>query len=88
MRTPINVLGDTGILAYANATNYPNVKEGDVIELVEEDVEYMDLAHREQYGTTAVVDRIMGTDMMVKIVTPCIVYADVDLSLSDSYFNN
>ena len=77
MRTPINTLGDTGILAYANVTNYPNVKPGDVIELVEEDAAYMDPTHRDQYGTTAVVDRMLGTDMMVKIVAPCIVYADV-----------
>ena len=87
MRTPINTLCDSGILAYANTTNYPNVKPGDIIELVEEDAALMEPIHRKQHGTTAVVDRMLGTDMIVKIVVPCTVYADVDLSLSDSYFN-
>ena len=87
MKTPINTLCDTGILAYANAVNYPNVKPRDVIELVEEDATLMDPIHREQYGTTAVVDCMLGTDMIVKIVTPCTVYVNDDPSLSDSYFN-
>lgn len=75
MKKEFKALSDTGIIAYANATNYPGVKEGDVIELVEKDATYMDQIHREQYGTTAVVDHMLGTDMIVKIVVPCTLYA-------------
>ena len=87
MRKEFKALGFTGIVAYANAANYHGVKEGDVIELVEEDAALMDSAHREQYGTTAVVDRMLGTDMIVKIIVPCTFAIYNDPTLGDTYFN-
>lgn len=87
MKHKFNVLYSSEILAYANANNYPGVQEGDVIELVEEDASHMDPEHREQYGTTILVDRKMGEHIIGVIVTPGVAYADDDPSLGDTYFN-
>lgn len=87
MKQKFNVLYSSEILAYANANNYPGVQEGDVIELVEEDASHMDQEHREQYGTTMLVDRKMGEHIIGVIVTPGVAYADDDTSLGDTYFN-
>ena len=87
MKYKFNVLYSSEILAYANANNYPGVQEGDVIELVEEDASYMEPEHREQYGTTMLVDRKMGEHIIGVIVTPGVVYANDDTSLGDTYFN-
>ncbi len=82
-----NVLYSTDIIAYANAKNYPNVQIGDTIELVEEDAAYMEPAHREQYGTIMVVDRMLGTDILGTIVVPGVACVNDDPRLSDTYFN-
>lgn len=87
MTNKFNVLYSTGIVAYANAKNYPNVQIGDTIELVEEDAAHMELAHREKYGTTMVVDRMLGTDMLGTIVIPGVACVNDDSSLGDIYFN-
>ncbi len=87
MTHKFNVFYSTEILVYANAENYHNVQEGDVIELVEEDAAHMDPIHREQYGTTMMVDRKMGSHMIGVIVTPGVAYAHDDPSLGDTYFN-
>lgn len=87
MKQKFNVLYSSEILAYANANNYPGVQEGDVIELVEADASHMDPEHREQYGTTILVDRKMGEHIIGVIVTPGVAYANDDPSLSDTYFN-
>lgn len=80
MKEKLNVLYSTEILAYANAKNYPDVQEGDVIELVEEDAAYMDSDHREQYGTTMMVDRKMGENIIGVIVVPGIAYVNDDVN--------
>lgn len=87
MKQKFNVVYDTEIRAYANANNYPGVKEGDVIELVEEDASHMDSTHREQYGTTLLVDHKVGEHIIGVIVTPGIACSNDDPSLGDTYFN-
>ena len=82
-----NVLYSTEILAYADAKNYPNVKVGDVIELVEEDASYMDPIYKSLYGTTMLVDRMMGTNMIGTIVVLDVACVNDDPSLGDTYFN-
>lgn len=87
MKHKFNVLYSTEILAYANANNYPGVQEGDVIELVEADATHMDPAHRDQYGTTLMVDRMNDEHIIGTIVVAGVAYANDDPSLGDTYFN-
>ena len=87
MKHKFNVLYSTQIYAYANANNYPGVQEGDVIELVEEDAAHMDPAHRDQYGTTLMVDHMNGEHIIGTIVVAGVACAYDDPSLGDTYFN-
>jgi hypothetical protein len=87
MKKEFNVLYSTEIYAYANANNYPDVQVGDVIELVEEDASLMDSTHREEYGTTILVDHKVGEHIIGVIVIPGIACFNDDPSLGDTYFN-
>jgi hypothetical protein len=87
MKQKFNVLYSSEILAYANANNYPGVKIGDVIELVEQDASYMSPEHRKQYGTIMLVERKIGEDIIGTIVVPGIAYVNDGTSLGDTYFN-